>query len=210
MTQTHSPLQILLLAAGQSVRMGAENKLLMSYGRKSMVRHIAEQLVKAKIGDVTVVTGFDARSVMDQVSSLNVKICFNPDYEAGQMSSVRTGIQSLPSPLSGAMIVLADMPALGLRDYRFLAAQFQRQSCEKILIPHYAEKRGNPIIIPGRFMSEISAGDLNAGCKKLVDNHPDKITKVAVTNSAFISDVDTASDYEQISRRKMLPHAICC
>ncbi|MEP3245514.1 MAG: nucleotidyltransferase family protein [Sneathiella sp.] len=210
MSQSHSPLQILLLAAGQSVRMGAENKLLMPYGRKTMVRHIAEQLVKAKIGDVTVVTGYDARSVTDQVSNLKIKVCFNPDYEAGQMSSVRTGIQSLPLPLSGTMIVLADMPALGLRDYRFLAAQFQRQSCKKILIPYYAEKRGNPIIIPGSLVPEICTGDLNAGCKKLVDSHPDKITKVAVTNSAFISDVDTASDYEQINRRTMLPHAICC
>ena len=214
MTLFRDSFHILLLAAGKSLRMGRENKLLMPYGRKPMIRHIAQQLLKADMGEVTVVTGFEAEGLSKKLRGLKLNLCFNPDFEAGQMSSVKTGISHLPqsqlqSP-SGVMVVLADMPSLTWRDYRHLADAFFRHSPDKITIPYYDGKRGNPIIIPGYLLPEIRNGTLHAGCKNLIRNHPDKVHKLPVSSSAFIRDIDTPADYDQVTRHHFFSHAPCC
>ena len=119
-------LQVLLLAAGLSRRMGAKNKLLMDWKGQPLVRHVAEQLLAAGLGPVTVVTGFEAARVEAALAGLALSSCFNPDFEAGQMASVRNGCAAIAAgeAFAGVMVALADMPALTAEHYRALAAAF--------------------------------------------------------------------------------------
>jgi len=208
---SHYPkLDILLLAAGQSLRMGAENKLLMPYGRSSLVRHITEQLIAADIGPVTIVTGFDAERVSNEIRGLAVALCHNIDYEQGQMSSVRAGSRVLTGAHAGMMVALCDMPFLTADDYRRLHQQFCAQNSSKILIPEFAGERGNPIIIPRILIADIANGALNAGCKKLVRDHPELVETTEVASVAYISDIDTPGDYQRTLDRSLAFRAPCC
>ncbi|MEH6527691.1 MAG: nucleotidyltransferase family protein [Sneathiella sp.] len=210
MASSIQKLDVLLLAAGQSRRMGAENKLLMPFKATTLIRHVAEQLVAANVGEIMVVTGFDAEQISNEISDLPVKFCHNNDFEVGQMSSVRAGSRVISGRGGGMMVALSDMPFLTAEDYRRLHRRFSVQPEPKILIPDYAGERGNPIIIPRQFIADIAAGAMNAGCKKLVREHPEKTEIFSVDSSAYISDIDTPGDYEVTLKSVLAPGAPCC
>ncbi|USG62827.1 nucleotidyltransferase family protein [Sneathiella marina] len=203
-------LDVLMLAAGQSRRMGAENKLLMPFRSTTLIRHVTEQLIAANLGEVLVVTGFDAERVTNELLDLPVRFCHNSDYEMGQMSSVRAGCRVLTGPREGMMVALSDMPFLSAEDYCRLHRRFRAQSAPKILIPDYAGERGNPIIIPREFIADIAKGTMKAGCRKLVRDHPEKTEIFAVDSSAYIADIDTPGDYEHLLNTALAARAPCC
>ena len=210
MKHNGSKIDVLLLAAGNSSRMGSENKLLMTYGRRTLIRHVAEQIITADIGDLTVVTGFEADLVQETLRGLPVKFCHNLDHPSGQMSSVKAGSQTLMPPSKGMMVALSDMPYLRPLDYRHIVGHFFANKELKITVPVYGAERGNPIIIPASLISEIADGSLNAGCRKLVQNHSEKVVQVKIENSAYVSDIDTPSDYANCMKYGATPSAICC
>ncbi|MCR9215491.1 MAG: nucleotidyltransferase family protein [Proteobacteria bacterium] len=201
---------ILLLAAGMSRRMGSDNKLLMPFGKKRLIRHVAERVLGMGVGRLTVVTGHESRDVSQEISDLPLTICHNPDFEAGQMSSVRAGSRGIAADSKGMMVALSDMPFLTSKDYLFLYESFLEQESSRILVPFFGEERGNPIIVPPDLISVIAEGGLNAGCKKLVRDHPDKVKKIEAPSTAFVSDLDTRLDYSLALDRTLISKGLCC
>ncbi|WP_136661192.1 nucleotidyltransferase family protein [Nitratireductor sp. XY-223] len=211
---THN-LDAVLLAAGLSRRMGGENKLLLRFQGQPLVRHTAATLSMAGFRKVLVVTGHDAARIEEALEGLDVVTSRNPDYRKGQMSSVVHGLRELlpgegtAPPAEGIMIALADMPYLEACDYRDLARTFRDDGCRRIIVPEYLGQRGNPIILPPELAAVASAGDLNTGCRRLIENRPDDVRTVDVGNSAFVRDIDTAADYGR-AVRSSYPAAPCC
>jgi len=202
-------LEVLLLAAGSSQRMGDANKLLLPFRGRPLIRHVAEQVLGADIGAITVITGHGAPEVSAALSGLPLTIAHNPDFAAGQMASVRHGFQLLARKNADTMVALGDMPLLKQADYRALFKAFRRQNGDKILIPFFNGERGNPIILPKRFAAEIASGALNAGCRRLTEKRPQDIRPLAVPSSAYVVDVDTPSEYETVIMAQMAV-ASCC
>lgn len=199
MNQGRAIIDVLLLAAGLSRRMGADNKLVLPIDAMPMVRKVAEELIAADIGPVTVVTGYQADAIRDALEGLDLLICYNSDFESGQMSSVRRGCQQISKrPGSvGAMISLADMPTLTRDDYRTMVEAFLDAGSEKIAVPFFEGKQGNPIILPTRLVSDIAAGESHEGCRKLIADRPDDVFWVDVASAGFVRDIDTLRDYAQ-------------
>ncbi len=83
----------IILAAGESTRFGAPKQLLDWKG-KPFVRQLAETALQAGLWPVVVVTGFHAADVESALNSLPVKIIHNPEYQQGQSTSIRAGVQS--------------------------------------------------------------------------------------------------------------------
>lgn len=211
MTQHSSELSLLLLAAGQSLRMGSENKLLLPYKRKPLICHVADQLLQADIGKVTVVTGYEEDKIRQALKHLPVNFAHNPDFEAGQMTSVHSGAQvALAQRADGMMVVLADMPFLTAGDYRYIRDGFHTLMGSRIMVPYFGRERGNPILIPAPFVREIAHRNPNAGCREILKRYPDKIQKIDVTSSAFVRDIDRLQDYRSLVSHAGMPLAPCC
>lgn len=100
-----------LLAAGESRRMGGPNKLLLRVGGEPLVRRTARTLLSSGLDGVTAVTGHDGEAVAAALAGLPLTIVPNPDYAAGQMTSVRAGMLALPAT-DAVLVCPADMPAL--------------------------------------------------------------------------------------------------
>ena len=81
-----------VLAAGRSTRMGAENKLLADIGGKPMVRRVVEAALASRARPVLVVTGHQADGVRAALAGLEVAFVDNPDYAVGLSSSLKAGI----------------------------------------------------------------------------------------------------------------------
>lgn len=205
-------IDVVLLAAGLSRRMGDENKLLLPFCGQPLVRHTAATLVKTGFRRVLVVTGHDAASVEAAVAGLDVTVSSNPHFGLGQMASVVHGLRALAAQSDrsdGVLIALADMPYLQASDYRALARAFRQTGGEHIIVPQYLERRGNPIILPQNQVEAVANGDINTGCRKLIGDNPDRVRAFEVKNSAFVRDIDTAVDYGQ-ALKAAYPVASCC
>ncbi|TIR32170.1 MAG: 4-diphosphocytidyl-2C-methyl-D-erythritol kinase, partial [Mesorhizobium sp.] len=78
---------VVLLAAGRSSRMGGPNKLLALFDGKPLVRRTAERALGSKASGIIVVTGHQRERVHAALSGLDVTFAGNPDFIEGLSSS---------------------------------------------------------------------------------------------------------------------------
>jgi molybdenum cofactor cytidylyltransferase len=191
----------ILLAAGESRRMGGTNKLGLPIEGEPLLHRAARRLVESRLNEVVVVLGHDAERTERLLQDLQVRMVRNSAYAEGQMSSVHCGLAALVQPADGVMICLADQPLLTSADVDFVIEAFDRRTRGSILVPTYQGRRGNPIIIAVEHREEILNGERNLGCKRLIERNPHLVETVAMTDDHTVFDLDYPEDYAQVRER---------
>ncbi len=189
-----------LLAAGLSRRMGERNKLLIEIGGEPLVRRTAKVYLAAD-ADVHVVLGHEANRVRAVLEDLPVTFVTNPDYAGGQQTSVRAGIDSLPSICGAILIALGDQAALTQADVSDLLRAFAGDGANRILVPYYRGQRGNPVIFPSALIAEMRAAGRNAACRKFIDDNPNLTYRYEAENDHTAIDIDTPEDLLAFERK---------
>src|SRR5216684_2638011 len=92
----------LLLAAGQSRRMGGPNKLLAEVDGTPMVAHVARRLLASRARPIIAVLGNQAEAVDAALGKLPVERVCNSEFANGLSTSLKRGIAALPPDLDGA------------------------------------------------------------------------------------------------------------
>lgn len=92
----------LVLAAGQSKRMG-QPKMLLQWGETTVLGQVIETIQRAGIADILIVTGGAREQVESITEKYDVQTVFNKEFANGEMlSSIQAGLQELaPSALKG-------------------------------------------------------------------------------------------------------------
>lgn len=190
--QVSPTVAILLLAAGQSRRMGSnQHKLLAEFGGIPLVRRMAEIAVAAEPTTVVVVTGHRHQEISACLTGLNIEIIHNPAYAEGMASSIISGFGvSSVIPADGVMIMLADMPEVNDRDLRALIMAFRDAKGGAIVRAVSGGKRGNPVILPKALRGAILKLEGDVGAKKVIETCGLPIIDVEIGDAAHI-DVDT-------------------
>lgn len=186
----------IILAAGQSRRMGKVNKLLAAIDGKPMVRWAAEAALASSASPVYVVLGHEAGAVRAALEDLDVTFIDNPDYAQGIAGSVKRGIAALPASIDGALVSLGDMPRItsGLID-RLIAA-YNPVEGRALCIPIWRGKRGNPVLIGKRFFAEMQAITGDVGARPLISQYPELTCEVEMEDDAALVDIDTPQALE--------------
>lgn len=181
----------LLLAAGQSRRMGDENKLLAEVGGKPMAAHAADALNASSVESLTIVTGAEPERLRAAIQLCEANYVHNPDYAEGLSASLKRGIAALPEDVDGVVVCLADMPGVTAQAINRLIAAFDPAEGRAICAPTYRGKRGNPVLFARRFFAEMQdlAGD--AGAKALIGAYEDLVVEVEMDDAAVLTDIDT-------------------
>ena len=150
---------------------------------------------------LVVVTGFNGRAVFEALDGLDVRFQSNPRYREGQMTSVAAGVAALQAPCDAVMICLADMVLLRADDYRELAQAFLVLPRDAILVPHHDGQRGNPVVFAASRVPEVLSGQVNPGCRHLIEDHPQDVVRYEAGHDRCTTDMDTPDDYARIRRR---------
>lgn len=190
--------QAILLAAGQSRRMGARNKLLLPFNGVPMIRHMVRTYQSVTGRPVLVVTGHDADAVTSALDNIPAKIVFNPDFAGGQQTSVGCGLRAATSTQT-VMIALGDQPLLSSADIHALLSAHRGADPHKISIPQHAGRRGNPIVIPNNLVARILRDPHAPGCKKFTHAHPEHVQFHSLPQAGFYADIDTPADYAALN-----------
>ncbi len=184
---------VILLAAGLSSRMGKVNKLLIEIEGKPLVRHVAETYLTAT-DRVTVILGHEAEKIRKALSGLPLTFILNNQYETGQQSSVRKGLEYAGNQFDIVLIALSDQLFLTSNDLLDMITDWQSTNRDKIMVPYCQEQRGNPVLIPKAIISEILSSEKNPVCRRFIDNNPGRVIKHEAKNNHFVIDLDTPED----------------
>lgn len=187
----------LLLAAGLSRRMGAQNKLLAAYKGGTLVAAVAQTLAASKVTDVTVVTGHQHELVEAALSAIDVTLCYNPAFEKGMAHSLARGISQL-ADADAVVVCLGDMPTVEAKVIDALIASAGSSAAEIIAVPVYAGWRGNPVLVGKSFFDTLLQHEGDSGARFLMRQYPDRVIEVDVDEAAILQDFDTPDALEQL------------
>ncbi|MBL4665750.1 MAG: molybdopterin-binding/glycosyltransferase family 2 protein [Sneathiella sp.] len=181
----------ILLAAGQSRRMGTQNKLLALIDEKPMVRHVAETLLAANVDDILIVTGHEADDIVKSMWDLSIRSVQNPKFEDGISTSVKLGFELLHEKFDGILICLGDMPFVSAEQLNLLIDAFNPEDGGAIIVPTQNGKRGNPALISSQFWEEVREISGDIGAKALISANDHVVHTVEIDSSSIFADIDT-------------------
>jgi molybdenum cofactor cytidylyltransferase len=202
-----------LLAAGQSRRMGGPNKLLALIPGSSprtgsspgtgtpMVFRVAQRLLASRARPIIAVLGNCADEVDAALGPLPVERVRNPDFAQGLSTSLKCGLAALPGDLDGALVCLGDMPLVAGRHIDRLIAAFNPLEGRAIIVPTRRGKRGNPVLWASRFFPEMAQILGDVGARHLIGEHAELVAEVEMEDDAILVDIDTPEALAALRRK---------
>ena len=181
----------LVLAAGRSSRMGADNKLLIPVDGKPMVRHAVDAALMSGCEHVVVVTGYMQDQVTAVLSGTPIATVHNPDYAKGLSTSLVAGLAAVPADADGVLVLLGDMPLVDRRLIDRMIAAFSPADGRSIVIPVANGHRGNPVLWAAPFMERMRFLRGDMGAKALIAENEGQVVEIAADNDAPLVDLDT-------------------
>lgn len=183
----------IILAAGESKRMG-QPKMLMPWGKSTVLQTVISTVQSAGITDILVVTG-GARQQVEALIGRTVQTVFNEDYKKGEMlSSIQIGLTAKMREASAALICLGDQPQVKERSIRRVCDAFLSNK-SSIVVPSYQMQRGHPWLIARPLWDELLAMKAPHTARDFLKKHSNKINYVEVDTPSVIEDLDTPDDY---------------
>jgi molybdenum cofactor cytidylyltransferase len=181
----------LVLAAGQSRRMGGSNKLLALIDGKPMICHVAETVLQSQLHPVIVVLGHEAQRMREALAGIAVILAENKEFSAGLSTSLRCGLACLPGDIDGVLVLLGDMPGITRTEIDRLVSAYCPAEGRMICVPSWKGRRGNPVLWDRRFFSEMSGISGDVGARHLLQHYPDCVHEVAMPGKSILTDIDT-------------------
>lgn len=185
----------IILAAGESRRMGAPKMLLTFHGR-TMIENVIANVSESNVGNIVVVLGAEREALVNQISALNIKYCYNIDYKDGMLSSVKCGFRNLPSEYNAALVFQGDQPVIPPAAINIVIKAYLSVG-KGIVIPVYKNKRGHPVLIARKYMEEIEKLNPVEGLRSLAYKFPDDVLEVDTDEAGILRDFDTYEEYKK-------------
>ena len=195
-------LPALILAAGESRRMGSPKALLEAPGGGSFVGRIVRAFVEAGVLDVVIVTGAEHAAIAHALEGDRLpvvpRLARNLDPGRGQLSSLWVGMDVAVGPeTEGVLMTLVDVPLLRPATIRQVVDVWWNTRAP-IVRPAIGERHGHPVLFDRALFDELRRAPLNLGAKAVVRAHEDEIVNVTVDDEGCLIDIDTQEDYRRI------------
>ena len=186
----------ILLAAGESRRMGSP-KALLPYQGQTFLERICTAFFDAGVEELVVVLGAwedKLRPALPRHPSLRTVV--NPHYTQGQLSSLVCGLGALSPDSEAAVVNLVDHPLIRTETIAALVASFRTDPLPIIIAAHQG-KRGHPVLFSRQVYAELLAAPLDKGAKTVVRKDPARVRHVPLDDPGIVADIDTPQDYRR-------------
>jgi len=178
-------LTAVILAAGESKRMGSPKALLL-YDSRTFLEHLMDITRHPKIGTQLIVLGAGAEEITKQVGLNPAMTVVNPDWQSGQLSSIKAAIKSIGSKQTGGLLLcLVDHPLITSALVNELVETFYSEK-KPIVIPTFHGKRGHPVIFARKLFDELLAAPDETGARSVVWKHANEVCEVSTTEEGVV------------------------
>jgi len=189
-----SGISAIILAAGESSRMGFP-KMLLDFNGRSMLGCVIANVSDSVVDDIIVVLGAYRGELEKIVSSTSARFCYNEIYKEGMLSSVKCGFRNIPSDTEAVLVFQGDQPLITSKVINKVVETF-RISGKGIIIPVHNKRRGHPLMIGKIYFNEIEKLDTDQGLRSLSRKFADDIYEVLTDEAGILRDFDTFEQYK--------------
>jgi molybdenum cofactor cytidylyltransferase len=194
----HEPVAGIVLAAGGASRFGAPKQLL-SYEGTPLVRRVAQVALASGVDPLIVVSGAFTPQISQALDGLAVELAHNPNWQEGQSTSVRLGVQRLPTDAGSVIFFLADQPFVTEGLVQALV-EAHASDLAPIVAPLVDGRRSNPVLFDRRTWADFAALTGDAGGRTLFARYP--AAWVPWHDPRLLLDIDTPEDYRRLLDQK--------
>jgi molybdenum cofactor cytidylyltransferase len=184
---TNRYISAIVLAAGQSKRAGPVNKLLNPVKGRAMVHVVVDTLVTSPISSIVVVTGFEAREIVDTLFDCPVAFAHNADFEQGMGTSIAKGVAALPGAAEGVVVCLGDMPNIKSTT---ISQLMENMEDGIICVPVKDGRQGNPVLFSAKYFPNLKELGDDRGGKQIIDANLENVREVPVNDDGIFIDHD--------------------
>jgi putative nucleotidyltransferase with HDIG domain len=209
----HPEAVALILAAGESRRMGSP-KALLPLGEETVLVRSVNLFLNAGIRNILVVIGCKGKTIQSHHSNLPVQWVQNNQFEKGMFSSVVKGVEAIPPDHSCFFVLPVDIPMVRPPTiFNLLEAYPALKKDTSILYPTVMGKRGHPPLISTRLIPGICAWNGVGGLGGFLSGHDADAREIPVIDEFIGRDMDTPADYEALKAafsRYHIPTSLEC
>lgn len=181
--------------------MGAPKQLLR-IGGETILERTLNNVRASQVAEIVLVLGHAAESVEKEISTAQIRVVHNPDYQQGMGTSLRAGLAAVSADASAALIILADQPFVRPETLNRLIACHRESRPQtvipQIIIPMYQGFRGNPVLLDRSVFAEVKGLNGDVGCRAIFGDHTEGICKLPVDDAGILLDIDSRADFETL------------
>jgi len=207
---THAPgLYAVILAAGESTRMGTDKALLPwpptapgSPPTGQTFLSAAIQALAPFSDTVIVVVGKNEDNLTPVVYANGASLVRNPDPDRGQFSSLQVGLREVLSHgRDAAMVTLVDRPPANAATMKTLCSAFAQAASDVwTVVPEYKGKHGHPFLVAREMIEAFLKAPPNANAQDIEHQNLRHIAYVAVDDPLVTLNIDTPGEYAALSQ----------
>lgn len=202
------PLQVIVLAAGLSQRLGYPKQLVRRHG-VSLLDHTVSLVQTLQPALIQVILPTSIKSQIIEQAPLSLSTgnpIWHANSGAGLASSIRLGCEHLAAQQISAnsLVLLTGVDQLALTA-NHLHQLYQVAQAPQIAVSHYATRWGVPVILPWGVLQQVRhqlTGD--TGLKQLWPQLQELMDVKAIFDPTLVIDLDTPADFVRWQRQYRL------
>ncbi|MGA2207068.1 MAG: nucleotidyltransferase family protein [Terracidiphilus sp.] len=202
----------LILAAGESSRMGTDKALLPwpppaagSFAPPSQTLLSAAILaLRPLTRAVVVVAGKNAEAIVPIIDASGAFLAYNPDPKRGQFSSLQVGLRDLLARgFDAAMITPVDCPPLSAASLQLLCTSFERALTRGLwaVAPENNGKHGHPLLVNRELIDTFLGAPVTSNAREVLRAHPQRTEYVPVPDALAKAGLNTPQDYAALAAK---------
>lgn len=187
---------ILILAAGSASRM-QQPKMLLPYGKGTILSHSLAEAKAVQPKAICVVTGYYHETMMPMLQTEPVLVVYNEQWQDGMAGSIKKGLSALleqEPELDSVMILVSDQPFISTGLLQEMI-HTQQTSGKAIVAAFYNGVKGTPVLFTHRYFQQLQQLQGDKGARSILQLVPDEIATVDFAEGEM--DIDTPEDYER-------------
>lgn len=194
---------LVILAAGESKRMGTPKQLLTFEG-KTLIRNSALAALASLASVSVAILGANQEKILPEITHLTsndrfLKVVINPQWEEGMASSVRLGIETLAkekSRLEAVIFMLCDQPFVKTELINELITTFRQTKSQVVACTYQSGVTGVPALFSKEVFPALLALKGDTGARKVINQFADKMTTILFPQGDI--DLDTPEAYQNL------------
>jgi molybdenum cofactor cytidylyltransferase len=199
LNQNRLALGVIILGAGDSVRMGRP-KLLLPWGETSIIGHLISQWQSLKADQIAVVHRPADQLLNTELDRLGFppgNRIENPQSGRGMFSSIQCAVNwaGWKNELNVWAVSLGDQPHLRPDTLRVLLA-FHRKHPAAICQPAYGGRPRHPVLLPRSAFAELQHARAET-LKEFLQQTSCPIMELPIEDPGLMLDLDQPGDYER-------------
>ena len=193
---------IVILAAGESSRMGTPKQLL-KWENTTLLGHTIETAKALCQTKTIVILGANAERIKPDIKHYQVEVLKNKEWRFGLGNSIAFGVNYIlenGSNIDGVLIMLADQPLIDQTYLDTLISAFKAGKQQIIASKYKNQKQGVPVLFDATYFQELTQLNDDKGAKTILQKYSEKVS--VINAEKLVSDIDTLEDYERLYKAK--------